>query len=85
MQPIFKERPLNEDEIHALVAYFESTAGDSPAQPASSRVAFLLIGLVGAVCFVFGFDAIWKRRFHSVRQPLVDAVSLQTTRPTKVQ
>lgn len=84
MQPVFKKHPISGDEIHALVAYFEASAGASPAQPASSRVAFLLIGLMGAAAMVCGFDAIWKRRFHSVRQPLVDATSLPTLHATKV-
>lgn len=84
MQPVFKGHPMDSDEIHALVAYFEASAGKSPAQPAASRVALLLMGLLGAAAVVFGFDAIWKRRFDSVRQPLVDATSLQTARPTKV-
>lgn len=84
MQPIFKDHAMTSDEIHALVAYFEASAGDGPAQPAQSRVAFLLMGLLGAAAVIFGFDAIWKRRFHSVRQPLVDATSLRANRPTKV-
>ncbi len=84
MQPIFKNHPMDSDEIHALVAYFESSAGKSPAQSASSRIAFLLTGLLGAAAVVFGFDAIWKRRFHSVRQPLVDANSVQESQATKV-
>ena len=67
------------DEIHALVAYFDASAGETPAEPAASRIAFLLVGLLGAAAVVFGFDAIWKRRFHSVRQPLVDANSLQAS------
>ena len=83
MQPVFRGHPLEGDEIHALVAYFEASAGKSPAQPAASRVALLLMGLLGAAAAVFGFDAIWKRRFDSVRQPLVDATSFQTPRPTK--
>ncbi len=73
MQPVFKDKPMTNDEIHALTAYFESAAGESPSEPSASRVALLLMGLMGAGAFVFGFDAIWKRRFHSVRQPLVDA------------
>ena len=84
MQPIFKKHPMSGDEIHALAAYFEASAGESPAQPASSRVAFLLTGLLGAAALVFGFDAIWKRRFHSVRQPLVDATSIPAPQATKV-
>jgi len=73
MLPIFKNRPMTAGEINALAAYFEASAGESPAEPAANRIALLLMGLSGAVALVFGFDAIWKRRFHSVRRPLVDA------------
>jgi hypothetical protein len=84
MQPIFKRHPINNEEIHALVAYFEATAGETPAQPAVSRISFLLLGIFGAGAVIFGFDSIWKRRFHSVRRPLVDAPTPRTTRPTEV-
>jgi len=77
MQPIFKDHPLLEDEIHALVAYFESTTAERPADSSTSRVAFLLSGLAGAVIGVFFLDAIWKRRFHSVRRSLVEANSIR--------
>jgi len=77
MQPIFKNHPLTADEVHALAAYFENAAGESPAEPSASRVALLLLGLAGAAAMVFTFDAIWKRRFHSVRRPLVDDNSLR--------
>ena len=73
MQPIFKNHPLSADEIHALVAYFESTTAESPADSSGGRVAFLLFGLVGAVVGVFFLDVLWKRRFHSVRRALVEA------------
>lgn len=77
MQPVFKDHPLTGDEIHALVAYFEASAGESPAEPSASRVAFLLMGLILAAGLVFAFDAIWKRRFQAVRQPLVEASPLR--------
>lgn len=83
MQPIFKDHPMTSDEIHALAAYFEEAAGESPSQPASSRVALLLLGLLGATAVIFGFDAIWKRRFHGVRQPLVESAALPTPRSTE--
>jgi len=73
MQPIFKNHPLSEDEIHALVAYFESTAAQRPADSSAGRVAFLLSGLVAAIIGVFFLDILWKRRFHSVRRALVEA------------
>ncbi|NOY43305.1 MAG: c-type cytochrome [Planctomycetes bacterium] len=73
MQPIFKNHPLAAGEIHALVAYFESSTAERPADPSTGRVTFLLSGLAGAVFGVFFLDAIWKRRFHSVRRSLVEA------------
>ncbi|MGY8770606.1 MAG: cytochrome c [Pirellulales bacterium] len=72
MLPIFKDHPMDADEINSLAAYFESSAGKSPADPSANRIAFLLMGLLGAAATNFGFDAIWKKRFHSVRRPLVD-------------
>ncbi len=73
MQPIFKNHPLAEDEIHALVAYFESTTAERPADSSGGRVAFLLSGLIAAVVGIFFLDNIWKHRFHSVRRALVEA------------
>ncbi len=74
MLPIFKKHPLSSNEIHSLVAYFESTAGQQAASTAGNRVAFLLSGLIGAVAIIFLFDVIWKRRFHAVRRPLVESL-----------
>ena len=73
MQPIFKNHPLAEDEIRALVAYFESTMAEKPADSSGGRVTFLLFGLVGAVVGVFFLDTLWKRRFQGVRRSLVEA------------
>ncbi len=83
MQPIFKEHPISGDEIHALTAYFEQSAVESPSQPTASRVAFLLMGLATAAGLVFGLDALWKRRFHSVRQPLVDFSASRASSATR--
>ena len=71
MQPIFKNRPLEAEEIHALAAYFEDAAGHSAADASVNRMAFLLLGLGLAAATIFLFDVIWKKRFHSVRRPLV--------------
>ena len=76
MQPIFKDRELTPDEIDGLVAYFKEASDESQTQPATSRVTFMLMGLLGAVAIIFGFDAIWRRRFHSVRQPLIEATAI---------
>ncbi len=73
MQPTFKNHPLSAEEIHALVAYFESTTSESPADSARGQVTFLLSGLAGAIVGVFFLDAVWKSRFQSVRRSLVEA------------
>lgn len=72
MQPIFKNRPLEAEEIHSLAAYFEDEAKYSEADSSVNRMAFLLLGLGLATAAIFLFDVIWKKRFHAVRRPLVD-------------
>ncbi|MFQ5731128.1 MAG: hypothetical protein ACE5KM_04130 [Planctomycetaceae bacterium] len=78
MAPLFaKDHPLTAEEIHALSAYFVASAKQSESDPSAGRVSFLLLGLLVAAGMVFGLDAIWRRRFHAVRQPLVEAESLR--------
>jgi len=74
MQPIFKDHPLEVEEINSLVAYFEEAAGHSEANASVTRIAFLLTGLVFATAIIFLFDVLWKERFHSVRRPLVEGI-----------
>ena len=73
MQPIFKNHPLEAEEIHALTAYFEASAAQTEADASINRITFLLLGLASAAALIFLFDAIWKGRFYGVRRPLVDA------------
>ncbi|MCA9077690.1 MAG: c-type cytochrome [Planctomycetaceae bacterium] len=73
MQPVFKNHPLEAEEIHALTAYFEASASKTEANASVNRIAFLMIGLAVAGAIVFLFDALWKGRFYGVRRPLVDA------------
>jgi len=75
MQPIFKNRPLEAEEIHVLAAYFEDAAKYSEADASVSRMTFLLLGLALAAGTIFLFDVLWKGRFHSVRRPLVNAIT----------
>lgn len=83
MQPIFRNHPMTADEINALVAYFDVCAGETPIDPTGYRIATLLMGVAGAVGLVFGFDTVWKRRFHSVRRVLVDANGSTPERGTR--
>ena len=72
MQPIFKDHPLEAEEIHQLVAYFADSAEHTEADSSVSRISFLLMGLITAALLIFLFDRIWKGRFQAVRQPLVE-------------
>lgn len=81
MQPVFKNHPLNADEIHALVAYFEELAPYSEADNSAGRAAFLLLGLGAACGCVFALDAAWRRRFRDVRRSLVSGPSHGSRNP----
>ena len=72
MQPVFKNHPLEAEEIHALTAYFEVAAKEPEANASVNRISFLMLGLALAGALIFLFDAIWKGRFYGVRRPLVD-------------
>ncbi len=78
MQPIFKNHPLEVEEIHALTAYFESAASHQEDNATTARISFLLLGLALATGILFLFDAIWKWRFTAVRAPLVESSASQT-------
>lgn len=71
MQPLFKDRPLKPEEIHALVAYFENSALRGGEETMRGPVAFLLLGLGAAVAGLVMFDSMWRQRFRSVRSVLI--------------
>lgn len=73
MRPVFRNHPLNAEEILPLVAYFEQAAQQPGEDDAVSPLNFFLIGLVGAGLALAAFDGLWRRRFRAVRRPLVDA------------
>lgn len=71
MQSLFQERSLKKEEIHALVAFLENSTLEGGEETMSGLLAFLLLGLGGAVVGLVLFDSIWKRRFRAVRSLLV--------------
>ncbi len=71
MNPVFKEKPLESEEILALVAFLKSeTEQDLPLQ-SSLLVNFILFGLAGAVLLLVVFDFAWNKRFREVRRVLL--------------
>jgi mono/diheme cytochrome c family protein len=71
MAPIFKQQALRSEEILPLVAYFEAAAKQGGADDSASLVNFFLLGLGGMVVGLVSLDALWKRRFRSVRRVMV--------------
>jgi mono/diheme cytochrome c family protein len=71
MAPVYRNQPLSEDEILAVVAYLKSVAetGEEAAEPLT--FAFVLSGCGGAGLLIFLFDLAWRRRFRDVRRSLV--------------
>ncbi len=71
MQPIFKKRPLQPEEIFALLALFDATAREGGTDQSSAPTNFFLLGLFGAVAGLLVLDTVFKRRFRGVRRALV--------------
>ena len=72
MSSLYRTHPLNEQEIHALAAYFEDRAADDGAPASAGSGPFLLLGIGGTVLLLFIFHLLWSRRFRGVRRRLVE-------------
>jgi mono/diheme cytochrome c family protein len=72
MQPLFRAQPLDSTEILPLIALLEDAAGRGGEDQSVSILNFFFLGLGGTVVVLVAFDAIWKRRFRSVRAALVE-------------
>lgn len=77
MQPVFRDHPLEADEILPLVAFFEDRAQRGGEDTSPARLNFFLIGLGGTVLALVGFDLAWRKRFRAVRRPLVKGAELK--------
>ncbi len=71
MQPVFKERPLDGEEVLALVAYLADTSAAGGAATPRAGLGFLFAGIGGVLASLVGLDFVWRRRFRAVRRPLV--------------
>lgn len=72
MQSVYRNQPLDPEEVLPLVAYFQHTLQRSPEDPATARLNFVLIGLGGTLLVLGLFDVLWARRFRAVRRPLIE-------------
>ena len=72
MAPLFQEHPLEQDEILALLAFFEDAAKKGGEDDTVALLNFFFLALGGMILLLALFDAIWKGRFRSVRAALVE-------------
>jgi len=72
MGPLFRDHPLEPEEILPLLAYFESTAKAGGEDESVALLNFFFLGLGGTVLALVIFDALWKNRFRTVRAALVE-------------
>lgn len=73
MLPIYKQRPLTDEEVLALTAYLEDASKNGTARESTAQINFFLFGLGGAAAALVAFGGIWNHRFRAVRRPLVAA------------
>jgi mono/diheme cytochrome c family protein len=77
MQSLFKQHPLEAEEILSLVAYFQHTLQRNPQDVSTTRLNFILIGLAGTLVVLGLFDVVWNKRLRSVRRRLVQERQLE--------
>ena len=71
MAPVFKTRPMQPDEILALVALFQDSAQKGGEDESASMLNFFLLGTGGMVLGLVALDAAFRKRFRGVRRSLV--------------
>jgi len=70
MQPVFKNRPMDAEEILPLVAFLKEAGAGGEGEAAPNTLNFMLLGFGGAVALLLAFDFLWRRRYRAVRRPL---------------
>jgi len=71
MAPLFHSRPLDPEEILALVAFLMGSAAEGTADSDTDTLAFVLAGIGLAALALMALDVRWRRRFRAERGPLV--------------
>lgn len=80
MKPVYAARALDPQDILPLVAFLKDAAQRGRPADSIARLAFLIIGLLGAAAMFVVFDSIWGGRLRSVRRSLVNKTDLSEDR-----
>ncbi|OGS01504.1 MAG: hypothetical protein A2V88_03120 [Elusimicrobia bacterium RBG_16_66_12] len=76
MKPVYAARAMDPQDILPLVAFLKDAAQRGRPADSIARLAFLIIGLLGAAAMFVVFDSIWGGRLRSVRRSLVNKTIL---------
>ncbi len=71
MNAIYEDRPLDDAEVADVVAFLGETAGVQQPTAGQSRLAFIVIGIIGGLLIVAILQIVWRGRLSGVRQTLV--------------
>jgi multisubunit Na+/H+ antiporter MnhB subunit len=71
MNPIYRQYPIDEEEVLPLVAFLKSETERDEPDNKTAMINFLLYGIGGAVVLLVLFDVLWNKRFRGVREPMV--------------
>jgi mono/diheme cytochrome c family protein len=74
MQAVFRNHPIQSEEIQPLLALFEDAGQHSQPAGSATQVNFFLLGFAGAALGLALMGWIWRRRIRTVRRSLVQAV-----------
>jgi len=80
MKSVFGTRPLGDEEIVQLFAYFQNAKLTQPAAQMNLGAVrldpwFVVVGFVLAVLSMWTFSLIWRKRLQGVREPIVNAAA----------
>jgi len=71
MKDVYGNRPLTDEEIAHLAAFFREAG--RPERPAAARGpgTFIIVGIAGVIIIAGVFQFVWRRRLAGVRRPMV--------------
>lgn len=72
MQAIFRQKPVQPEEILPLLAFIEDAAGKGRVGDPSSLVKFFLLGFGAMVAGLIILQNVWRERLRGVRRSLVE-------------
>jgi mono/diheme cytochrome c family protein len=71
MQPVFRDRHLDGEEILALVAFLKNQAEQGAKPQGSAAVLFFACGMGLTALLLVLLDYAWRNRYRAVRRPMV--------------